>query len=57
MENGSQSSFYTVTGVLALVVRLAAIGFQDSIRNAGIVLLSGAGITTLFVFMIATRRF
>jgi hypothetical protein len=47
---------YTVTGILALIAGLAIIGFQDSIRNAGIVLLSGAGAITLFVFMIAIRK-
>lgn len=45
---------FTVPAILALVVGLAIMGFQDWRRDAGIVLLSAAGFTTLLVFMFAT---
>jgi hypothetical protein len=47
---------YTVTGVLSLVGGLAMMGFQDWRRDAGFVLLSAPGITTLSVFMIAIKK-
>jgi hypothetical protein len=45
---------FTVPAILTLVVGLAIMGFQDWRRDAGIVLLSAAGFTTLLVFMFAT---
>jgi hypothetical protein len=45
---------FTVPAVLTLVVGLAIMGFRDWRRDAGIVLLSAAGFTTLLIFMFAT---
>ena len=45
---------FTVPAILALVPRLAIMGFRDWRRDAGIVLLSAAGFTTFLVFMFAT---
>jgi hypothetical protein len=45
---------FTVPAVLTLVAGLAIMGFRDWRRDAGIVLLSAAGFTTLLVFMFAT---
>jgi hypothetical protein len=45
---------FTVPAILTLVVGLAIMGFQDWRRDAGIVLLSATGFTTLLAFMFAT---
>ena len=45
---------FTVPAILTLVAGLAVMGFQDWRRDAGIVLLSATGFTTLLVFMFAT---
>jgi len=45
---------FTVPAILILVAGLAIMGFRDWRRDAGIVLLSASGFTTLLVFMFAT---
>jgi hypothetical protein len=45
---------FTVPALLALVIGLAIMGFRDWRRDAGIVFLSAAGVTTLLVVTFAT---
>jgi hypothetical protein len=45
---------FGIPAILSLVVGLAIMGFRDWRRDAGIVLLSAAGFTTLLIFLFAT---